>query len=146
MDARQLIESLVSSLAWATAIVVIARSFRLLVVQSLRSRASDASTAIAPSEGAQNPSVAFSTLMWQASGEVLGTEDVVPVDAAEGALHKDKMVRLYNLSTISRPPHVWSRPMTSFTERFGGLFCGPMILPCSLEASRCGLPPIFLTV
>ena len=97
MDVRQIVESLVSSLAWPVAIVVIALSFRPLVVQWLRSRL-EPSAAIAPSEEAQNPSAAFSTLLWQASGEMLEAGIVVPADAAEVALHGEEMAGLYNLS------------------------------------------------
>lgn len=96
MDTRQLIESLVSSLAWPVAFVVVALVFRPLVVQWLRSRTSDASAALAPL--AENPSAAFSSLLWQASGEMVEAGIVIPVDAVEGALHKDEMVGFYNLS------------------------------------------------
>jgi hypothetical protein len=97
MDARQFVESLVSSLAWPVAIVVIALSFRPLVVQWLRSRR-EPSAAIAPPVEAQNPVVAFSSLLWQASGEMVEAGIVIPADAAEAAMHKEEMVRVLALS------------------------------------------------
>jgi hypothetical protein len=97
MDARQFVESLVSSLAWPVAIVVIALSFRPLVVQWLRSRR-EPSAAIAPPVEAQTPVAAFSSLLWQASGEMVEAGVVIPSDAAEAAMHNEEMERVFALS------------------------------------------------
>lgn len=98
MDARQLIESLVSSLAWPVAIVVIALSFRPLLVQWFRPRWPESSAALAPLAEPQDPSAAFASILWKASGEMVEAGIVVPAEATHADLHKEEMERLFALS------------------------------------------------
>lgn len=95
MDVRPFVESLVSSLAWPAAIVVIGLLFRPLAIQWLETRAPEPSVALAPP---QEPSAAFSSLLWQASGEMVEAGIVIPTDAVEAALHSEEMERVFNLS------------------------------------------------
>ena len=98
MDTRQLIESLVSSLAWPVAILVIALLFRPLLVQWLRPRKPEPSAALVPLAEGQDPSAAFASMLWKASGEMVEAGIVVPAEAAHADLHKEEMERLFALS------------------------------------------------
>ncbi|MGH9091797.1 MAG: hypothetical protein ACRDZR_10545 [Acidimicrobiales bacterium] len=98
MDVRQLVESLVSSLAWPVAIVVVALLFRPLLVQRLRPRLSQPSAALALPEEQQDPSAAFTALLWKTSGEMVEAGIVVPADAVDADLHREEMEVLYALS------------------------------------------------
>ena len=94
MDVRQLVESLVSSLAWPVAVIVIALLARPLLLQWLRPRppASDA-----PS-GIEESSAAFNAYLWQASAEMVEAGIVGPANATDADVHKDEIDALMALS------------------------------------------------
>ncbi|MHB1510297.1 MAG: hypothetical protein ACYCST_13115 [Acidimicrobiales bacterium] len=97
MDTRQLIESLVSSLAWPVAVVVIALLARPLLLRWLRPRppASDASS------GIEESSAAFNAYLWQASAEMVEAGIVGPANATDADVHKDEIDALMALSASS---------------------------------------------
>lgn len=94
MDVHQLIESLVSSLAWPVAVVVIALLARPLLLQWLRPQP----PASAPPAGIEESSAAFSVYLWQASGEMVEAGIVGPADATDADVHKDEIDALMALS------------------------------------------------
>lgn len=94
MDVRQLVESLVSSLAWPVALVVIGLLARPLLLQWLRPRppASDAPA------GIEESSAAFNSYLWQTSAEMVEAGIVGPADATDADVHKDEIDALMALS------------------------------------------------
>lgn len=97
MDVRQLIESLVSSLAWPVAVVVIALLARPLLLQWLRPKPS---VSDAPS-GIEESSAAFNAYLWQASAEMVEAGIVGPANATDADVHKDEIDALMALSASS---------------------------------------------
>ena len=94
MDTRQLIESLVSSLAWPVAVVAIALLARPLLFQWLRPRP----PATEAPAGIEEASAAFNAYLWQASAEMVEAGIVGPAEATADAVHQEEIDALMALS------------------------------------------------
>jgi len=91
VDMRQLIESLVSSLAWPVAAVAIAFVYRPLLVRWLRGRAAVSATE-------PEPSPSFSAFLARTSQQLLESGIVRPASATEVDRHEEEIEAFSSLS------------------------------------------------
>lgn len=94
MDTRQLIELLVSSLAWPVVVVVVAVLARPLILQWMRQGPSASDAPV----GMEEPSAAFNAYLWQASAEIVGAGIVGPAEATDDDVHQEEIDKLMELS------------------------------------------------
>lgn len=126
MSTRQLVESLVSSLAWPAAALVIALIYRPFLTRWFRERRS-----VAPElSGDPEPSPPFELVLAQTSQQMIEAGIVRPADATEAELHADEITRFASLS----PPGTVVEGHTLIHKALQRLVFGPGPMPDGADA------------